>query len=78
MTYDDEFTNANDVSLRAWTVFARTFARLFLCGLAAAVAQTGHGLDVALTDRWRMENQLGRTRQTYRKSSSTHQNACNT
>lgn len=53
------------------------FAGLFLGGLAAAVPQAGHRLDVALADRWRMEHQLGRAGQADRKSRCTHQDACN-
>lgn len=54
-----------------------TFTSLLLGGLAAAVAQAGHGLDVALADRWRMKHQLGRARQADRKSCCAHQDACN-
>lgn len=54
-----------------------TFTSLLLCGLPTAVTQTGHGLDVALTDRRRMKHQLGRAGQADRKSRRTHQNPCN-
>lgn len=54
-----------------------TFTSLLLCGLATAVAQTGHGLDVTLADRRRMKHQLGRAGQADRKPRCAHQDACN-
>lgn len=55
-----------------------TFTSLLLCGLATAVTQARHGLDVTLADRWRMKHQLGRAGQADRKPRCAHQDACNT
>lgn len=49
-----------------------TFPGLFLGGLSAAVAQTGHRLDVTFADRWRVKYQLGRSGQADRKSCRAH------
>lgn len=62
---------------QSFIIIKPTFASLFLCGLATAVAQSGHRLDVTLADRWRMKHQLGRAGQADRKSCRTHQDACN-
>ena len=62
---------------QADVVIRPTFTSLFLGGLAAAVAQTGDGLDVTLADRWRVKHQLGRAGQADRKSCCAHQDACN-
>lgn len=53
-----------------------TFASLLLRCLPATVAESWHWFDVALADRWRMQNQFGRSSQTHRQSSSTHQDSC--
>lgn len=55
-----------------------TFAGLFLGGLAAAVAQAGHRLDVTLAYRRRVKHQLGGAGQADRESCCAHQDACDT
>jgi len=55
-----------------------TFAGLLLGGLAAAVAQARHRLDVALADGRRVEHQLGGARQADGETGGAHQDPCNT